>query len=96
MREFGFIRLPITGSCQCSIRCVVIRRTLASTMCRTADPVLVDRPRELRDASTVMRSRPAHRSEINHRHDGRAYCFAWQSLPQMPEKEATNLLAHYL
>ena len=41
MREFGFIRLPITGSCQCSIRCVVIRRTLASTMCRTADPVLV-------------------------------------------------------
>jgi hypothetical protein len=39
-----------------------VRRTLASTICRIADPTLVARPRQLRDASTVMRFRPAHQS----------------------------------
>ena len=41
------------------------RRTLASTICRIADPTQVPRPRQLRDASTVMRFRPAHQSMIN-------------------------------
>jgi hypothetical protein len=58
------------------------RRTLASTICRIADPMLVTRPRQLRDASTVMRFRPAHQSMINRRHDGRASCLARQSLEQ--------------
>ena len=34
---------------------VAARRTLASTICRIADPTQVPRPRQLRDASTVMR-----------------------------------------
>ena len=50
---------------------VAVRRTLASTNCRIADPTLVPRPRQLRDASTVMRFRPAHQSMINRRCDGR-------------------------
>jgi hypothetical protein len=49
-----------------------VRRTLATTICRIADPTLVARPRQLRDASTVMRFRPAHQSMINRRFDGRA------------------------
>src|SRR5215472_14014916 len=62
-----------------------VRRTLASTICRIADPTLVARPRQLRDASTVMRFRPAHQSMINRRHDGRASCPAQQSLmPLLP------------
>ena len=48
-----------------------VRRTLATTICRIADPTLVARPRQLRDASTVMRLRPAHQSMINRRFDGR-------------------------
>ncbi len=48
-----------------------VRRTLASTICRIG-PMLVARPRQLRDASPVMRFRPAHQSLINRRHDGRA------------------------
>jgi len=44
---------------------VTARRTLASTICRVADPTLLPRPRQLRDASTVMRFRPAHQSMIN-------------------------------
>ena len=56
-----------------------VRRTLASTICRIADPTLVARPRQLRDVSTVMRFRPAHQSMINRRHDGRASCLAWYS-----------------
>src|SRR5215831_12180984 len=56
------------------------RRTLASTICRIADPTLVARPRQLRDASTVMRFQPAHQSMINRRLDGRASCLAWQNL----------------
>jgi hypothetical protein len=32
-----------------------VRKTLASTICRVADPTLVARPRQLRDASRVMR-----------------------------------------
>jgi hypothetical protein len=51
---------------------VAVRRTLASTICRIADPMLVARPRQLRDASPVMRFRPAHQSMINRRFDGRA------------------------
>src|SRR6267143_1540412 len=51
-----------------------VRRTLASTICRIADPTLVARPRQLRDVSTVMRCQPAHQSMINRRHDGRASC----------------------
>src|SRR5262249_19566829 len=56
------------------------RRTLASTICRIADPTLVARPRQLRDASTVMRFQPAHQSMINRRLDGRASCLARQNL----------------
>jgi len=50
---------------------VAVRRTLASTICRIADPTQVPRPRQLRDASTVMRSQPAHQSMINRRRDDR-------------------------
>src|SRR6516225_5359434 len=64
-----------------------VRRTLASTICRIADPTLVARPRQLRDASAVMRFRPAHQSMINRRHDGRASRFARQSLQQMLERK---------
>jgi len=64
-----------------------VRRTLVSTICRVADPTLVARPRQLRDASTVMRFRPAHQSMINRRHDGRASRFARQSLQQMLERK---------
>ena len=49
-----------------------VRRTLASTICRAICSTQVPRPRQLRDASTVMRFRPAHQSMINRRHDGRA------------------------
>ena len=59
-----------------------VRRTLETTICRISDPMLVARPRQLRDASTVMRFRPAHQSMINRRHDGRASCLARQSLQQ--------------
>ena len=51
-----------------------VRRTLETTICRIADPTLVARPRQLRDASTVMRFRPAHQSMINRRFDDRASC----------------------
>ena len=54
---------------------------------RIADPTLVARPRQLRDASTVMRLQPAHQSMINRRHDGRASCLARQSLQQMLERK---------
>src|SRR5436189_5283495 len=64
---------------------VAVRRTLASTNCRVADPTQVARPRQLRDASTVMRFRPAHQSMINRRHDDRASCLARPSLkPLLP------------
>jgi len=66
---------------------VAVRRTLASTICRVADPTQVPRPRQLRDASTVMRFRPAHQSMINRRHDDRASCLARQSLQQMLERK---------
>src|SRR5215813_6544795 len=52
---------------------------------RIADPTLVARPRQLHDASTVMRFQPAHQSMINRRHDGRASCLARQSLQEMLE-----------
>jgi hypothetical protein len=65
---------------------VAVRRTLACTICRvTADPTQVPRPRQLRDASTVMRFRPAHQSLINRRHDDRASCPARHSLEPMLE-----------
>src|SRR5262245_41810438 len=61
------------------------RRTLASTNCRDADPAQVPRLRQLRDAPTGMRFRPAHQSMINRRHDDRASCPARQSLkPLLP------------
>jgi len=44
-----------------------------------ADPTQVTRPRQLRDASLVMRFQPAHQSTINRRHDDRAPCLAPQS-----------------
>jgi hypothetical protein len=66
---------------------VAVRRTLASTICRVADPTQVPRPRQLRDASTVMRFRPAHQSMINRRHDDRASCPARQSLEQTLERK---------
>ena len=66
---------------------VAVRRTLASTICRVANPTQVPRPRQLRDASTVMRLRPAHQSMINRRHDGRASCRARHSLKQPLERK---------
>jgi hypothetical protein len=62
---------------------VAVRRTLASTICRITDPTLAPRPRQLRDASTVRRFRPAHQSMINRRLDDRAPCRARQSLKEM-------------
>ena len=61
---------------------VAVRRTLASTICRIADPTQVARPRQLRDASAVMRFRPAHQSMINRRFDDRASCLARKSPKQ--------------
>jgi len=58
---------------------VTVRRTLASTICRIVDPTQVPRLRQLRDASTVMRFRPAHQSMINRRFDDRASCPARKS-----------------
>jgi hypothetical protein len=46
---------------------VAVRRTLATTICRIADPTQVPRPRQLHDALTVMRFRHAHQSMINRR-----------------------------
>ena len=66
---------------------VAVRRTLASTICRIADPTQEPRPRQLRDASTVMRFRPAHQSMINRRHDDRASCRARHSLKQPLERK---------
>ena len=59
---------------------VAVRRTLASTICRMTIPTQATRPRQLRDASTVMRFQPAHQSMINRRFDGRASCPARKSL----------------
>src|SRR5437879_1955003 len=50
---------------------VAVRRTLASTICRIADPTQVPRPRQLRDASTVMRFQPAHQRRLT---------VSWQAL----------------
>src|SRR5271169_111049 len=61
---------------------VAVRRTLASTICWIADPTQVPRPRQLRDASTVMRFRPAHQRMINRRFDDCAPCRARKSLKQ--------------
>jgi|ERR1700730_2031229 hypothetical protein len=75
---------------------VAVRRTLASTICRIADPTQVPRPRQLRDASTVMRFRPAHQSVINRRFNDPASCHARHSLKHTLERKATNSLACYL
>ena len=65
---------------------VAVRRTLACTICRViTDPTQVPRPRQLRDASTVMRFQPAHQSLINRRYDDRASCSARHSLEPMLE-----------
>ena len=64
-------------------RAVTVRRILASTICRITDPTLVARPRQLHDASTVMRFRSAHQSMINRRLFDRAPCLARQSLKAM-------------
>ena len=61
---------------------VAVRRTLASTICRMTIPTQATRPRQLRDASTVMRFQPAHQSMINRRLDGRASCPARKSPEQ--------------
>src|SRR6266481_7587333 len=58
---------------------VAVRRTLASTIRRIADPTQVPRPRQLRDVSTVMRFQPAHQSMINRRFNDRASCPARKS-----------------
>src|SRR5216683_6125974 len=71
---------------------VAVRRTLASTICRIADPTQVPRPRQLRDASTVMRFRPAHQSVINRRFNDRASCPARQSLEQPLERKPRTRL----
>lgn len=75
-------------------RAVAVRRILASTICRIIDPTLVPRLRQLCDASTVMRFRPAHQSMINRRFDDRAPCRARQSLKGMlPRKPRMYLPA---
>ena len=61
---------------------VAVRRTLASTICRMTIPTQATRPRQLRDASTVMRFQPAHQSMINRRFDGPASCPARKSPEQ--------------
>src|SRR5215510_8267560 len=61
---------------------VAVRRTLASTICRIADPTQVPRPRQLHDVSTVMRFQPAHQSMINRRFNDRASCPARKSPKQ--------------
>jgi hypothetical protein len=63
-----------------------VRRTLASTICRILDPTQVPRPRQLRDASPVMRFRPAYQSLINRRYDGRVPGPAQHSPEQSLEK----------
>ena len=63
---------------------VAVGRTLATTVCRVADPMQVARPRQLRDASTVMRFQPARQSMINRRYDGRAPGLARQLRPCGP------------
>ena len=73
-----------------------VRRTLASTICRAIGPMLVARPRQLRDASTVMRFQPAHQSMINRRHDDRASCPARQKPGATASNGATNSRACYL
>ena len=71
---------------------VAVRRTLVSTICWITDPTQVPRPRQLRDASTVMRLRPAHQSVINRRHDDRASCLARQNPEQaLGRKPRTRL-----
>jgi hypothetical protein len=47
----------------------------------------VPRPRQLRDASTVMRFRPAHQSMINRRFNDRASCPARQNPKQALARE---------
>ena len=64
-----------------------VRRTLATTICRILDPMLVTRPRQLRDASAVMRFQPAHQSMINRRYDGRVSGPARNSPKQPLETE---------
>ena len=59
---------------------VAVRRTLATTICQMVDPTQVPRPRQLRDASTVMRLQPAHQSMINRRYDDRTSCSARHSI----------------
>src|SRR5439155_27275484 len=56
-----------------------VRRTLACTICRITGPMQVPRPRQLRDAATVMRFRPAHQSMINRRFNDRVSCPARKS-----------------
>src|SRR5438034_10657747 len=58
---------------------VAVRRTLASTICWITGPMQVPRPRQLRDAATVMRFRPAHQSMINRRFNDRVSCPARKS-----------------
>src|SRR6516225_6278430 len=64
-----------------------VRRTLAHTICRAIGPTQVARPRQLRDASPVMRFRPAHQRMINRRHDGRASCPAQHSSKHRASKK---------
>jgi hypothetical protein len=64
-----------------------VRRTLATTICRVIGPTQVPRPRPLRDASKVMRCRPAHQRMINRRQDRRASCPARHSLQQSLERQ---------
>jgi hypothetical protein len=71
---------------------VAVRRTLASTIRRIADPTQVARPRQLRDVSTVMRFRPAHQSVINRRFNDRASCPTRHSLKQALERKPRTRL----
>src|ERR1700730_4785207 len=61
---------------------VAVRRTLACTICRIADPTQGPRPRQLRDVPTVMRFHPAHNSMITRLSNDRASCPAGKSQKQ--------------
>jgi hypothetical protein len=68
-----------------------VRRTPASTICRASGPTQVPRPRQLHDASTVMRFRPAHQNMINRRHN-RVSCPAQYSRKPSLETKPRNRL----
>ena len=72
---------------------VTVRRTLVSTNSRVIDPTLVPRPRQLRDASQVMRFRSAHQSLIDRRFDDHASCRTLRRPKRPLATQATDFYA---